>query len=255
MNLTDTHCHLQFDKLSSRIEEVMAAAKANSVTRLICVGTTIEDSEKAVDYAAKYDNVWASVGNHPHDGKDFDFAKDSARLKALLARPRVVAVGEIGLDYYHDYSPREIQQKMLRAQIEVGLPSGLPFVFHVREAFEDFWRILDSYDGLRGVVHSFSSDRDDLDQALSRGLYVALNGIMTFTKDADQLAAAKAVPKNRLLLETDAPFLAPLPFRGQLCEPKHVADTAAFLAELRDEPLPGLADYTTANAIKLFGIT
>lgn len=254
MNLTDTHCHLQFDKLASRIDEVMNAAKAQSVTRMICVGTTLADSAKAIDYAASYDNVWASAGNHPHDGRDFNFSLDPGRLAKLLTKPKVVAVGEIGLDYYHDYTPRDVQTKMLRAQIELGLPSGLPFIFHVRDAFDDFWPIFDSYSGLKGVVHSFSASLAQLEEALSRELYVALNGIMTFSRDADQLAAAKAVPNNRLLLETDAPFLAPTPFRGQLCEPKHVAATAGFLADLRHQSIEELAEVTTKNAINLFGL-
>jgi TatD DNase family protein len=254
MNLVDTHCHLQFDKLTEKIGEVMADAKGSDVTKMICVGTTVGDSAEAVDLAAEYDCVWAAVGNHPHDGKDFDFAEGPGKIAELLKKPKVVAVGEIGLDYYRDYAPRDLQQKMLRAQIEVGRSTGLPFIFHVRDAFDDFWPIYDSYKGLVGVIHSFSATGKELEQALSRGLYIALNGIMTFTKDADQLAAAKAVPKDRLLLETDSPFLAPAPDRGKLCEPKHVRTVAEFLAELRGEPLAELAGYTTDNAERLFGL-
>ncbi len=252
MNLTDTHCHLQFDKLSEKIDEVMSSAESAGVTKMICVGTTVDDSRQAIEYAAKYDNVWAAVGNHPHDGKDFDVVQDTPKIVELLEQPKVVAVGEVGLDFYKNYSPKDVQEKMLRAQIEAGLETDLPFIFHVREAFTDFWRIFDSYQNLRGVIHSFSSNKADLDEALSRGLYVGLNGIMTFTKDADQLAAAKAVPEDRLLLETDSPFLAPAPDRGKLCEPKHIRTVAEFLAELRGEKIEELATITTANAEKLF---
>lgn len=252
MNLVDTHCHLQFDKLADRLDEVIADAEAAAVTKMICVGTTVADSTRAIELANQLEYVWAAVGNHPHDGKDFDFDYDSKRIEALLKKPKVVAVGEVGLDYYKDYSPRADQQKMLRLQIEIGLKTGLPFIFHVRDAFPDFWQILDSYPDVRGVVHSFSATKKELDEVLSRDLYVALNGIMTFTRDADQLAAAKAVPKDRLLLETDSPFLAPAPFRGQLCEPKHTRTVAEFLAELRGETLDDIAAYTTANAEKLF---
>jgi len=142
----------------------------------------------------------------------------------------------------------------LRAQIRVGLDSRLPFIFHIREAFADFWPIFDEYKISRGVVHSFSAGPKELEQILSRGLYVGLNGIMTFTKDDQQLQAAELVPLNKLLLETDAPFLTPVPYRGQTCQPKHVLDTAKFLADLRGEDLQDLAAATTANAAELFNI-
>jgi TatD DNase family protein len=130
----------------------------------------------------------------------------------------------------------------------------LPFIFHIRDAWETFWPIFDSYKGLRGVVHSFSAHEEQLEQILGRGLYVGLNGIMTFTKDAQQLAAAKKVPLDKLLLETDAPFLTPKPYRGQRCEPKHVRNVAEFLAELRGETLEELAAATTKNAVGLFNL-
>lgn len=254
MNLIDTHCHLQFAKLAEQTEQVIDRAAEVGVKRMICVGTSIEDSALAVEIASKFDNVWATAGAHPHDGKNFDFQHDPAKLVELLKQPKVVAVGEIGLDFYKNYSPKLDQEKLLRSQIECGLPSGLPFVFHVREAFSDFWRIVDSYHNLQGVVHSFSSTPAELDQVLSRGLYVALNGIMTFTKDSSQLSAAKQVPMDRLLVETDAPFLAPAPHRGQLCEPKHVRDIVEFLADLRAEDPEKLAVATAKNAEGLFGL-
>lgn len=254
MELIDTHCHLQFDKLAQDVNRVITNAKTAGVKRLICVGTSVADSQTAIDYAAQYDNVWASVGAHPHDGKDFDFSGDPPEIERLLAADKVVAVGEIGLDFYKNYSPKTEQEKLLRAQIESGLLSGLPFIFHVRDAWTDFWSIFDEYRNLKGVIHSFSSGRKQLDAALNRGLYVGLNGIMTFTKDQAQLEAAKQVPADRLLLETDAPFLTPAPERGQTCEPKHVRTVAEFLAELRGETLEELAATTTANAVKLFGL-
>ena len=176
-----------------------------------------------------------------------------------------MAVGEIGLDFYKNYSPKADQEKIFRHQIETGLDSGLPYIFHVRDAqhqdksgagqaWPKFFKIIDYYKGVCGVVHSFSAGQTELEQALSRGLYVALNGIMTFTTDNGQLAAAKKVPKDRLLLETDAPFLAPKSYRGQTCEPKHILDIAKFIAELRGENINELASYTTRNAINLFGL-
>lgn len=255
MEFVDTHCHLQFDKLAENLDQVIKDARVAGVTRFICVGTNVNDSQKAVDIATKHENIWATVGVHPHDGKNFFEQKNSVvQLQDLLTKPRVVAVGEIGLDFYKNYSPKADQEKLLRLQIEIGISTGLPFVFHVREAFSDFWRIFDAYSNLHGVIHSFSATPKELDQALSRGLYVALNGIMTFTSDQAQLAAAKQVPKNRLLLETDAPFLTPKVHRGKTCEPKYVRDIAQFLAELRGEPIEEMASYTTKNATQLFNL-
>jgi TatD DNase family protein len=267
--LVDTHCHiheaLEGVKLDTETrrkyqkagfpspDHMMAAAHEAGVVQLICVGTTLEDSELAVRFVAPRGGAWASIGIHPHEAKLY--ADDTVALKkfaALAARPKVVAVGECGLDFYYNHSSPVAQEKILRFQLELALKHDLPVIFHVRDAFSDFWPIFDDYKGLRGVIHSFSAGRKELDQILQRNLHVGLNGIMTFTKDSDQLAAAKAVPLDKLLLETDAPFLTPSPHRGTLCEPKHVRVTAEFLSELRAEPLDRLAARTTENAQKLF---
>lgn len=254
MELVDTHCHLQFPKLADDLDQVITGARAAGVSRMICVGTSLEDSRQAIDFAAKFDNVWAAVGAHPHDGKEFDYRAGSQVLAELAARPKVVAVGEIGLDFYKDYSPRDEQEELFRLQIEAGLPSGLLFIFHVRDAWKDFWRIMEDYGDVKAVVHSFTAGQKQLDKVLDKGWYVGLNGIMTFTKDEAQLQAAKNLPLERLLLETDAPFLTPEPFRDDVCEPKHVLNTAEFLATLRDEKLDELARVTTDNAVRLFNL-
>lgn len=254
MELIDTHCHLHFSNFPDR-GTVIADAKAAGVGRLISVGTSLADSQKAVTLAAQYDNVWASAGVHPHDSADYLKDKTAGQnLGRLLTKPRVVAIGELGLDYFHEHTPRADQQKALKKQIEIGLEAGLPFIFHVRDAWEDFWRIYDEYRISKGVVHSFSAHPRQLEEILRRGLYVGLNGIMTFTRDQAQLEAAKKVPAASLLLETDAPFLAPKPFRGKTCEPKHALTIAEFLADLRGETLEELAEATTRNAVKLFGL-
>jgi TatD DNase family protein len=254
MEFVDTHCHLQFDKLAKNIDQVLASAADAGVNRMICVGTSVEDSATAVEFAAKYDNVWAAIGAHPHDGKQFDYQAGPKQLEALAAKPKVVAFGEIGLDFYKDYSPRDEQEKLFRRQLEIGLAADLPIIFHARDAWSDFWRILDDYQGVRGVLHSFSSGVKQLNAALERGLYIGLNGIMTFTKDHAQLDAAKQVPLDRLVLETDAPFLTPAPFRDQICEPKHTAITAEFLAKLRGQSIDQISRSTTDNALKLFNL-
>ena len=163
-------------------------------------------------------------------------------------------LGECGLDYYYENSPKEAQKAILRFQLELAQKHSLPVIFHVREAFDDFWPIVDEYKGIRGVIHSFTSTTRVLDEILQRGLYVGLNGIITFTKQPEQLAMAKAVPLEKLVLETDAPFLTPSPYRGTICLPKHVRTTAEFLADLRGEPLSAIADSTTRNARMLFDV-
>ncbi len=256
MNFVDTHCHIQFVDFPLDPEETIKNAQDVGVTKLIVVGCTLEDSRMAVEFAARHDNVWASIGLHPHEGAQYVHNHHALQeFRELAVRPKVVAIGETGLDYYYEHSPREDQLKLLRFQLDLAKEHDLPLIFHVRDAFADFWPVLDSYEGIRGVVHSFSSDTKDLDEVLRRGFYVGLNGIMTFTKRAEQLAAAKKVPTDRLVLETDAPFLTPAPYRGKVCEPKHVRTTGEFLADLRGVSLAQLATSTTANAVKLFNLT
>lgn len=252
MQFSDTHCHIHFRDYALDPEEVLAAARADGVNRLICVGCTLTDSEDGVQFAARHDGVWASIGLHPHEAREYvDDDVVLQKFRALAGKPKVVAVGEIGLDYYYEHSSHEEQKRLLRFQLDLAQEHEVPVIFHVRDAFEDFWPIYDEYK-LPGVIHSFSAGSKELKQILDRNLYVGLNGIMTFTKNDDQLAAAKAVPLDKLLLETDAPFLTPTPFRGTICQPKHVRVTAKFLSELRSEPLAQIADETTANAKKLF---
>lgn len=269
MDLTDTHCHIhealaaqtlstetrkRYQKAGSPSpDEMIRAAQEHDVTRLLCIGTTLDDSELATVFAKGRSNVWASIGLHPHEAKVYaGNAKALDEFAALATRPKVVAVGECGLDYYYNHSLPEDQEAILRFQIELALAHDLAMVFHVRDAFDDFWPVFDSYQGIRGVIHSFSAGRSDLDEIIKRGLYVGLNGIMTFTNKSDQLEAAKAVPLDRLMLETDAPFLTPTPYRGKICEPKHTRVTAEFLSRLRGESLEEIAAHTTENAIRVF---
>lgn len=263
MEFVDTHCHIHFPDYELDPEEVIASANEVGVTRLLCVGCTLPDSKLAVNMAARYKNIWASVGLHPHEGSEY--VHDDIALQQfheLAGKPKVVAIGETGLDYYYNHSPKEDQEKLLRFQLDMALEHNLPLIFHLRgskddenQVYDDFFALYDQYTGLRGVVHSFSTNRRILDKILEKGLYVGLNGIMTFSKNADQLAAAKAVPLDKLLLETDAPFLTPVPYRGKICEPKYVGVTAEFLANLRGENLANLAAATSSNAEALFKLT
>lgn len=255
IELVDTHCHIHFPDYELDPDEVIKTASDAGVTRLICVGCTLPDSQGAAEFAARHKNVWASAGLHPHEASLYVHDHRALQqLRELATKPKVIAIGETGLDYYYDHSSKKDQQKLLRFQLDLAVEHNLPLIFHVREAFDDFWKIFDDYQGLRGVVHSFSAGLAELEQVLERGLYVGLNGIMTFTKDKQQLAAAKAVPLEKMLLETDAPFLTPLPERGKICQPKHARVTAKFLADLRSEPLDRLAAATSLNARELFNL-
>jgi TatD DNase family protein len=273
MDLVDTHCHIQSAGLSKgeRVtrelwaktpeltgDAMVNAAAAAGVTRLLCVGCDLEDSRLAIEFAAGRDTCWASVGIHPHEAQHYPRHSESAEdslidFAALAQRPKVVAIGECGLDYYYEHSPKNDQIQILEFQIELALAADLPLIFHVRDAFDDFWPVFDNYSGVRGVVHSFTDSPENLAKALDRGLYVGVNGIATFAKNPAQLEVYKSVPLDRLLLETDAPFLTPTPYRGSINEPKRLSAVADFLTELRGEDRQRLATVTTGNACKLFG--
>lgn len=255
MELFDTHCHIHSDKYELDQEVVIADGVAAGVTRFVCVGTDLEDSARAVGFVQDKSQAWASIGLHPHEARRYVDNKELLRkFRNITEQPKVVAIGEAGLDYYYEHSPKEQQLQLLAWQIELALERDLPMVFHIRDAFDDFWPVFDRYQGIRGVVHSFSASERELEETLARGLYVGLNGIMTFTRQPEQLQAAKKVPLERLLLETDAPFLTPKPYRGTICEIKHVRVTAEFLADLRGEKLDELATASTTNAKRLFEI-
>jgi len=266
MDLVDTHCHIHEIVGSTGVadkwhqagvtdaDKVIADAKAAGVTRLICVGCTLADSELAIDFAVTRENVWASIGIHPHEAQDFLDKNGQAAFADLAAKPKVIAVGECGLDYFYNHSPKKAQEKALRFQIELALKHDLPMIFHVREAFDDFWPIFDDYKGIRGVLHSFTDTEANMERAIEKGLYIGVNGIATFTKDPAQIEMYKSIPPKALLLETDAPFLTPAPYRGTICESKHVRVTQKFLAKLRGETVGQLASTTTQNARQLFNL-
>jgi TatD DNase family protein len=269
IELTDTHCHIQsisldvgerttrqiWAKTDLTADKVVAEAAGQGVNRLICVGCDLEDSCLAVDFVQDRPNCWASIGIHPHEAQHYQSGgRKLPEFAALATRPKVVAIGECGLDYYYKHSPKADQIKVLEFQLELAQAAGLPLIFHVREAFDDFWPILDNYKGVKGVLHSFTDSAANMAEGLKRGLHIGVNGIATFTRDPAQTEAYRAVPLEKLLLETDSPFLTPAPYRGNVNSPKHIGAIAGFLAELRGENLEDLAKTTTANAIRLFGL-
>lgn len=270
MQLVDTHCHiqsvgLQAGERSTRElwakapdltgDQVVANAAASDVFKMICVGCDLADSQLAISFTKERPQCWASIGIHPHEAALAQKNDVFADFAALATDPKVVAVGECGLDYFYEHSPRESQMDVLRYQLDLAVQHNLPVIFHVRDAFDDFWPIFDSYNGaIRGVLHSFTDTKEHMLQAVERGLYIGVNGIATFAKHDQQKDMYKSIPLAHLLLETDAPFLTPVPFRGKINEPKQIRTVAEFLALLRDESLEQLAEETTNNAQTLFDI-
>lgn len=248
--LVDTHCHVH-EPYELPIEEVLEYAREQGITQMICVGTSEESSRQAITFADAHPEAYASIGVHPHDTKD-----GYAKIAELAGTSeKIVAVGEIGLDYFYTHSPKELQLQALKAQMDVAVKHNLPIIFHVREAFDDFWPIFESYEGVRGVLHSFTDSKENMEKAISKGLYIGVNGISTFTKDGAQKAMFDAIPLDRILFETDAPFLTPNPYRGKINQPAYVRIVAEFHAQRRGISLDEIADASTQNARALFNLT
>lgn len=248
--LIDTHCHIHEVDFPLAVNEVLQHAKDANVQQLICIGTNVESSQAAIVFADNHDHVWASVGVHPHDTQN---GYDAIRSLAGTS-DKIIAIGEIGLDYFYTHSTKEVQIRALEFQIQIALAHNLPIIFHVREAFDDFWPIFEKYPGIRGELHSFTDTKENLNKALSKGLYIGVNGISTFTKDQLQKDMFDSIPLNRLLLETDAPFLTPAPFRGKVNEPAFVRNIAEYHANRRGISVQKIASATTANTKKLFAL-
>ena len=269
MNLVDTHCHIQsigatprdhthelWTKLGLDAEQVIESAVREDVTKMICVGCDLNDSALATDFAAIHDGCFASLGIHPHEANRYEDEKEiKAAFRQLAAKPKVVAIGECGLDYFYRHSTPEDQQRLLGWQLDLAIELKLPVIFHVREAFGDFWPILKRYEGkIQGVLHSFTDNQENLNLALEAGLYIGLNGIATFTKSDQQIQMYRSIPMERLVLETDAPYLTPTPYRGTINEPKHIRTIAEFVSSQRSIGLEDVAEATTRNAHLLFKI-
>ena len=248
--LVDTHCHIHEPDYDLSIDAVLSVARDNGVAEMICVGTSEESSRQAVAFANTHAGIFAAIGVHPHDTKD-----GYGSIKELAGTSKkIIAVGEIGLDYFYGHSPRDVQLRALKEQIDIAISNDLPIIFHVREAFDDFWPIFDTYTSIRGVLHSFTDSHENLQKALSRGLFIGVNGISTFTKDETQKAVFDSIPLDRLLFETDAPFLTPVPFRGKINQPAYVRSIAEYHAIRRGISVVDIASATTENAKKLFAL-
>lgn len=255
MELFDTHAHLHFEVFATDVDGVLARARAAGVRRILTVGTDVGGSRAAVALAGRAPGLWAAVGIHPHDASAVE-ASALEEIARLVTAPRVVAVGEIGLDFYRNLAPRAEQERVFRALIGVARRAGKPLVVHCREAHADVLRVLaeERAQEVGGIMHCFSGDVDTARQCLELGFLISLAGPLTYPNARALPAVARWVPADRLVIETDCPFLPPQGYRGRRNEPAYLAVTAARLAELRGEPLEVVAEQTTRNACALLRI-
>lgn len=255
--LADSHCHLNYKGLVDEQQAVLERARSAGVTAMLNIATRESEWDAVLATAEAEADVWATVGVHPHDA-DAHAHVDAAMLVERARHPRVVGLGETGLDYHYDHSDRTRQQTSFRAHIAAARQTGLPVIVHTRDAEDDTLAILSEEMGkgvYSGVIHCFTASDAFADEALALGLYISVAGIVTFRNAADLQATARRLPGDRLLVETDAPFLAPVPHRGKPGEPAFLADTARFLAELRGEDADALAARTATNFHALFAKT
>lgn len=253
--LIDSHCHLDYF-VEAEIEAVLARARDAGVARMVTIGTRVGQAAAVKALAERFpDTVWGTVGVHPHNAAEPPMPTVE-ELVSLADHPRVVGVGESGLDYFYDKAPRDVQQEGFRRHIRAGRAAGLPLVIHARHADDDVLTILEEERAAGGpfdfVLHCFSSGRRLAERGVELGGYVSFSGILTFPKSPEIREIARDLPEDRLLVETDAPYLAPVPLRGKRCEPAHVAHTAKVLAEVRGVPLGRVEQVTTANFQRLF---
>lgn len=252
--LVDSHCHLDFDDFEEDLEEIILRAKENGVTTILNAGNNIDELDKQLELSEKYPFIYTAVGVHPHNASEYEHITAQDFIEQTVHK-KVVGIGECGLDYYYDYSPRETQIKVFKEQIKAAQETELPLIIHTRDADEDTINILsEEYKKkpFTGEIHCFSSSKALADFALSIGFYISASGIITFNKSGDLREIFEQIPLEHLLVETDAPFLAPIPMRGRRNEPSFVLHTAERLAQLKNISLEKLAQITSDNFFKLF---
>lgn len=252
--LVDSHCHLDFNDFEEDFEELVNRAKSAGVGAMLNAGNNVAELDKQLELSEHYPFIWTAVGVHPHNAEEYqDINKDE--LVKLSKHKKIVAIGECGLDYYYDYSPKEIQKKVFIEQIKAAQETDLPLIIHTRDADDDMIEILDFYykkAPFRGVIHCFSSSQKLADFALQIGFYISASGIITFNKAQELRDVFKTIPLERLLVETDSPFLAPIPYRGRRNEPAFVANVAEKLAQIKDEEFDKIVQITSDNFFRLF---
>jgi TatD DNase family protein len=248
----DTHCHLDFENFDGDRESVVQRSIKNKIEAIITIGTSVETSIKAIELSKKFATVFAAVGIHPNDAANVN-QKSVQKIYDISSNPKVVAIGEIGLDYYRKYTSEDVQKELFRTQLKIAREKELPVIIHNREAHADVYDILvqEKSSDLKGVLHSFDGDAHFLDSILSYNFYISFTGVITF-KNTNFEEIIKRVPLENLLLETDSPFLTPVPFRGKRNEPSYVTYVAEKIAQIKEISVEELAKITSANARKLF---
>lgn len=255
MNLVDSHCHINFPELRERLPELLENARRNNVSNMLCVSVNLEDFPQVIDLAHKYQHIYASVGVHPC----YEDVKEPSveELIALADDKKIIAIGETGLDYFRtEGQDMTWQQDRFKRHIETAKTVNKPLIIHTRSAADDTMRILkeEGADQCRGVMHCFAEDWDVAKKALDLGFYISFSGIVTFKSATNVQEVARKCPLDRILVETDAPYLAPVPLRGKMNEPAYVRHTAQFVADMRGLPLAEFAEITTNNFFELFNI-
>jgi len=252
--LVDSHCHLDFPDLAGEVEAVVERARAAGVGRIVTISTRVKKHAQVLAIAEKFQDVFCSVGTHPHYA-DEEPDIDAAALVEKARHPKIVAIGEAGLDYHYDNSPRDAQLRGFRQHIAAARETGLPLIIHSRDCDADMARVLIEETGkgaFPAILHCFTGGRDLAFRAIELGLYVSFTGILTFKRSDDLRTIARSLPADRIMVETDSPYLAPLPYRGKRCEPAYVIETAKVLAETRGVSLDEVARQTTENFFRLF---
>ena len=252
--LIDSHCHLDFPELAGDEAGVLARARAAGVAGMLTIGTRLDQFERVRAIAERHDNVWCSVGVHPHEAKE-EGQRTPDRLIEATRHPKVVGIGETGLDFYSEHSPRAEQAESFRAHVAAARATGLPLIVHTRDADRETIDILEDEAGkgaFPGLIHCFSSGAEVARHTLALGFYISISGIVTFKAAENLRAVVRDIPLDRLLVETDSPYLAPIPKRGRTNEPAYVAHTAAKVAELKGVGVAELEAATTANFFRLF---
>jgi TatD DNase family protein len=249
--LVDSHCHLDFPDFAAEREAIIARAHEAGVGAMLTIGTRLDEFPAVRAIAESHDAIWCSVGAHPHEAKDHE-ALLAEELAALTDHPKVVGIGETGLDFHYDLSPRAVQARVFRAHVAASRATGLPLVVHAREADRAIAEILEAERPPPGVLHCFASGRELAERALALGFFISISGIVTFRNAGDLRAIVRDLPLDRLLVETDAPYLAPVPYRGRRNEPAFVAATAQAVAALRGIAPETLAERTSDNFHRLF---
>ena len=254
MRLIDSHCHLDFPDFAGELDAVVERARGAGVERMVTIGTKLEKAARAAEIAERYDSVYFTVGTHPHEAAG-EAAADFAAMRRFAAHPKCVGIGEAGLDYHYNYAPPDVAKRVFRGQIALARELGLPLVIHTRDAEDDTAAILKDEMGqgrFAALLHCFTSSRALAETALELGLMISFSGVVTFKKSEDLRDIARDVPLDRILVETDAPYLAPVPHRGKRNEPAFVAATARAVAEAKGVAFEALADATFANTLRLF---